>query len=146
MFSKKMPRDPMERRQKAQLRRILQEFPWLWAVRNSWLPGFHFVTVQEISRTLLYQNSSESHRWWVKIDLSDLEQVIPVNHHPGSSVADTIVGSFSIGKRIHCLVREDDMGRFIVFRAPRGEDLHKMVCGACSWTKTDRLRKSRTGS
>ena len=118
-----------------QLKRVLREFPWLWAVRPSWMPGFHRVSVHRISSNMLYQDSSASCLWWAKIDSSggEGEKVVTITHTEGANVAQVIIGSFGIGSaKVKYLVRHfpGNPSWFEVLRAPRGEDLHNMCCDA----------------
>ncbi len=133
-----------ERKARAQLERLLREFPWLWGIKRDWCFGDH-VSVQSISFETLCRSifSEDQEAWWVKLSSDGSEH--PLGHLRKLNLVSA-VGSLSnraiqtieqIGNnRVEFLIQDRfSIGKLnhrsswiTIYRAPRGQNLHQMCC------------------
>lgn len=126
-----------------QLSRILREFPWLWAVKSSWLPGYNRVLVARATAVTLFDDLSvvypDGCRVWVKCRLDYLQEVKGVKKTQFESLAQAARRAISTGYLIEYVVFPSSLNRdrsekdLVILRAPSlsetgARDLHEFVC------------------
>lgn len=139
-----------ERKDRAQLERLLREFPWLWGINRDWR-FLDTVQVQSISISLLPLLSRRiffpytgGESWWVKLSSGDF--VHPLGFvreldliHNTVSLAEKAIRTIEeIGyNKIEFLVfvrpisgKTESSKSITIYRAPRGQNLHQMCCEA----------------
>ncbi|MBI4136395.1 MAG: hypothetical protein HY481_02525 [Candidatus Vogelbacteria bacterium] len=126
-------------KRRAQLLRILKEFPWLWAVKSTWLPGYNRVSVGRATAVILLDDLSlvypDGCRVWVKCCLGDLQEVREVKKGQFESLAWAAVKTIASGYHIEYVVYPSSLSQdrsekdFVILRAPSSsETLHRFCC------------------
>lgn len=113
--------------------RLLEEYPWLWAVGPSWSPQ-HQIQVTTLDGFYhLEPRCSPDTSWWVYITKSGgWNAVYPVKLDPRFNVATAVCSAINWGDHItHLVSHRGDLGSiepFVLYRAPRDTEMHVMCC------------------
>jgi len=107
--------------------RILNEYPWLWAVKSSWAPNHALEVLRATVSTLGVAIGGET-RWWMYIQDGDFYQVVELKVQPGERVACAVVRNRPTGQQLQALAShsrpESSLdSRVIVWRGVRREPL-----------------------
>ena len=130
-----------EERACCQFLRVLQEFPWLWAVKNTWNPHYSRLYVCRATVRLLLSRPTEPCQVWVKTRSARdgkfrTQRVNQTTQRTGQTLADAICEAIVFGDLIEYVVftflnGPDGLPKdLMILRAPvaesryRQQDLH----------------------
>lgn len=133
----------------AQNKRLLQEFPWLWAIRNSWYLGWNKIIVKagddddlQSLRSMLVRNPNASAEYWIcKANCPNSTSIQRVTiFEPKSSISENIrlalqADGFMLTHIITIVpIAGEGRDSFTIYRARKKSlgDLHNMIFSLAS--------------
>lgn len=130
-FSKDKPRSKA-------LAKILDDFPWLWGINPSW-PANASVKIVKATVDLVAAEAIDPRRsYWVKAwsERHGHSMLMPIEHavvmrNLGGCVANAAIEQlYSVTYEFEFIAIRHDDGSIVVYRPPKGEDLHRICVNA----------------
>ncbi|HEY4476438.1 MAG TPA: hypothetical protein VJB69_00390 [Candidatus Paceibacterota bacterium] len=123
-----------EKKGHRQLLRILRKFPWLWAVKSSWLPNYGCVEIRRADKSFMLGKPQAPRQVWVKVCMYELQAVKYTIQRTDQTLANAVVEAICPGYHIEYVVvvitnDQDGHGKdFVILRAPSSGTLHHFCC------------------
>jgi hypothetical protein len=112
-------------------KRILEEFPWLWAVKSSWFPGYGSIEIHRANPFFLLQKPLEPRQVWIKVSMLEIQRVNYIVQQTDQTLALTACCAIVPGEIIECIVvavsKDSISGRgkdFVILREPSHSESH----------------------
>jgi hypothetical protein len=135
-------KDEENERRLAQWRNIFNQFPWLWAVKPYWRPGFDDLEVHNAtseSFQQLLRSTNDEHLVWIHRQFREAVAVEEVRFQPGTKVAQRLAEAlrWNAGSEFLHIVgasplHSDGSKIFVIFRAKGGHDEFENLIVAAS--------------